>query len=186
MTGSEAHRPKRSLGQNFLVDGNLQRRIVRAVGADADDEVLEIGPGRGALTRHLVGTVRRLVLVELDDALAGALERDLGGRPDVAVLDVEMPIYDGPAVAARLVVGAYGQRGPLDRKPGRPFVGPAGKVLDEAMAAAGEVLFGPALAAYASGSRRGSGPRAVPVVMAELGARAGALGAGALALGALS
>ncbi len=90
MTGSEAHRPKRSLGQNFLVDGNLQRRIVRAVGAAADDEVLEIGPGRGALTRHLVGTVRRLVLVELDDALAGALERDLGGRPDVAVLHADI------------------------------------------------------------------------------------------------
>ncbi|MBW3537295.1 MAG: ribosomal RNA small subunit methyltransferase A, partial [Actinobacteria bacterium] len=39
-------RPKRSLGQNFLVDPNIQRKIVDALGAGPDDEVLEIGPGR--------------------------------------------------------------------------------------------------------------------------------------------
>ncbi len=86
---------KRSLGQNFLVDENLQRKIVAAVGAGPDDEVLEVGPGQGALTRHLVGQVRRLVLVELDDDLARALEDEHRGRPDVQVvhgdvLDIEI------------------------------------------------------------------------------------------------
>ncbi|MGD8320327.1 MAG: rRNA adenine N-6-methyltransferase family protein, partial [Gemmatimonadota bacterium] len=52
MTERRGHRAKRSLGQNFLVDPNLQRKIVDAVGAGPDDEVLEIGPGRGALTTH--------------------------------------------------------------------------------------------------------------------------------------
>ncbi len=80
------HRPKRSLGQNFLVDENLQKKIVRALGALPTDEVLEIGPGRGALTRHLAGEVRRLVLVELDDDLAKALEDRYGEHPDVRVL----------------------------------------------------------------------------------------------------
>lgn len=79
-------RPKKSLGQNFLVDPNLQRKIVQAVGAGPGDEVLEIGPGRGALTRHLVGSVGHLVLVELDDRLAGALEAEFGGRQDVDVI----------------------------------------------------------------------------------------------------
>jgi 16S rRNA (adenine1518-N6/adenine1519-N6)-dimethyltransferase len=79
-------RAKRSLGQNFLVDPNLQRKIVDAVGAGADDEVLEIGPGRGALTRHLAGSVGRLVLVELDDRLAGDLSTAYAGRDDVAVV----------------------------------------------------------------------------------------------------
>lgn len=79
-------RAKRSLGQNFLVDPNLQRKIVAALEAGPDDEVLEIGPGRGALTRHLVGTVRRLVLVELDDALATSLDARYGGRTDVEVV----------------------------------------------------------------------------------------------------
>jgi 16S rRNA (adenine1518-N6/adenine1519-N6)-dimethyltransferase len=79
-------RAKRSLGQNFLVDPNLQRKIVEAVGAGPDDEVLEIGPGRGALTRHLVGSVGRLVLVELDDGLAATLAREYGERDDVEVV----------------------------------------------------------------------------------------------------
>lgn len=88
-------RPKRSLGQNFLVDANLQRKIVAALGAGPDDEVLEIGPGRGALTRHLVGKVRRLVLVELDDDLAARLEERFGGRDDVRVVHgdvLEVPL----------------------------------------------------------------------------------------------
>lgn len=86
MIGEGFERPKRSLGQNFLVDPNLQRKVVDALGAGPDDEVVEIGPGRGALTRHLVGAVGRLVLVELDDALAEGLERRFGGRSDVRVL----------------------------------------------------------------------------------------------------
>jgi len=77
-----SQRPKRSLGQNFLVDGNLQRKIVEALGPEPRDEILEIGPGKGALTRHLLGRCRSLVLVELDDELAAswakAAERTTG------------------------------------------------------------------------------------------------------------
>jgi 16S rRNA (adenine1518-N6/adenine1519-N6)-dimethyltransferase len=83
---SSGHRPKRSLGQNFLVDPNLQRKIVAALDAGPDDTVLEIGPGREALTRHLAGTVGRLVLVELDDDLAAALSVRYQGRDDVEVV----------------------------------------------------------------------------------------------------
>ena len=75
-----------SLGQNFLVDDNIQRKIVDALGASDVDEVLEIGPGKGALTRHLAGTVRRLTLVELDDILAANLQKRFAERPDVRVL----------------------------------------------------------------------------------------------------
>jgi 16S rRNA (adenine1518-N6/adenine1519-N6)-dimethyltransferase len=79
-------RAKRSLGQNFLVDQNLQRKIVSALGAGVDDEVLEVGPGRGALTQHLIGTVRHLTLVELDDDLAASLEEEHADRDDVSVI----------------------------------------------------------------------------------------------------
>ena len=79
-------RPKKSLGQNFLLDGNLQRKIVEAIRPEAHDEVLEVGPGRGALTRHLVGQVRRLILVELDDQLASELEERYSDRPDVELI----------------------------------------------------------------------------------------------------
>ncbi|MGD8319924.1 MAG: 16S rRNA (adenine(1518)-N(6)/adenine(1519)-N(6))-dimethyltransferase RsmA, partial [Gemmatimonadota bacterium] len=80
----------RSLGQNFLVDPNLQRKIVDAVGAGPDDEVLEIGPGRGALTTHLAGRVGRLVLVELDDDLAEGLARTYESREDVHVVHADV------------------------------------------------------------------------------------------------
>ncbi len=82
----DRHRAKRSLGQNFLTDPNIQRKIVAAVDAGPEDEVVEIGPGRGALTSHLVGSVRRLVLVELDDDLAARLTDEYGGREDVEVI----------------------------------------------------------------------------------------------------
>jgi 16S rRNA (adenine1518-N6/adenine1519-N6)-dimethyltransferase len=84
------HRAKRSLGQNFLVDPNLQRKIAEAVGGGADDEVLEVGPGRGALTRHLVGKVGRLVVVELDDDLAAALTERYADRDDVTVINADI------------------------------------------------------------------------------------------------
>jgi len=92
-------RPKRSLGQNFLVDPNLQRAIVRALDVQASDEVLEIGPGTGALTRHLVDLPRRLVLVELDRELAGRLAQELEGRPQVTLVQGDILDTDIAALA---------------------------------------------------------------------------------------
>jgi 16S rRNA (adenine1518-N6/adenine1519-N6)-dimethyltransferase len=86
---SEPHRPKKSLGQNFLIDPNLQRKIVTALAPGPDDEILEIGPGRGALTDHLVGMPRRLTLVELDDRLSEELQVRYEGRADVHVVHAD-------------------------------------------------------------------------------------------------
>lgn len=66
-------RPKQSLGQNFLTDDNIARNIVRALNPAPEDVVVEIGPGRGALTGHLVGRVGRLIAVEIDQRVVGAL-----------------------------------------------------------------------------------------------------------------
>lgn len=72
--------PKRSLGQNFLVDRNISRKIVQALELKPGDNVLEIGPGRGALTEHIAeADPARLVLLEKDDALADALAEKLPG-----------------------------------------------------------------------------------------------------------
>ena len=81
-----ARSAKRSLGQNFLVDENIQRKVVAKVGAGLDDEVIEIGPGRGALTKHLLGNVRSLILVELDDVLADDLKTICDERANVTVI----------------------------------------------------------------------------------------------------
>jgi 16S rRNA (adenine1518-N6/adenine1519-N6)-dimethyltransferase len=100
-------RAKRALGQNFLIDPNVQRKIVAALGAGPGDEVLEIGPGVGALTRHLAGRVRRLVLVELDNGLAARLREEFAGDPSVEVINqdvLEVPLEQISADAARLRV----------------------------------------------------------------------------------
>lgn len=100
-------RAKKSLGQHFLVDPHYQRRIVEALESTPETEVLEIGPGRGALTDHLVASVGRLVLVELDRDLAGALEERYGGRDDVEVVRgdiLELPLVEVSEDPRRLVV----------------------------------------------------------------------------------
>ncbi len=79
-------RARRSLSQNFLVDPNLQRKIVGELEAGPADLVVEIGPGHGELSQHLVGTVERLVLIEKDRDLAADLEGRWGARRDVEVL----------------------------------------------------------------------------------------------------
>ncbi len=80
------HRARRSLGQNFLVDQNLQKKIVSAIDPGPDDEVLEIGPGLGALTKHLENGVGRLILVELDNDLAARLQQTYSENERVTVV----------------------------------------------------------------------------------------------------
>lgn len=86
---SEGRAAKRSLGQNFLIDPNIQRKIVAELSAEPEDVVLEIGPGHGELSQHLVGRVRRLVLIEKDHDLARGLHDRWGGREDVEVIDAD-------------------------------------------------------------------------------------------------
>lgn len=83
-------RARRALSQHFLVDPNLQRKIVAALEASPSDHVVEIGPGLGALTRHLAGQVARIVLVELDADLAEQLTAEYRGRNDVTVIHADV------------------------------------------------------------------------------------------------
>jgi len=66
-------RPTKQWGQNFVVDANTVRRIVRVAGVGPQDVVVEVGPGLGSLTLALLPEVSRVVAVEVDPALAAAL-----------------------------------------------------------------------------------------------------------------
>ena len=83
-------RPTKKLGQNFVVDANTVRRIVRDSGVGPDDVVLEVGPGLGSLTLGLLGVAAHVVAVEIDPVLADALPVTVAERaPEVAArLDV--------------------------------------------------------------------------------------------------
>ena len=78
-------RPTKSRGQNFVVDANTVRRIVRAAGLFAGDVVVEVGPGLGSLTLALLDAVQRVVAIEIDPLLAGQLPATVAERrPDLA------------------------------------------------------------------------------------------------------
>ena len=84
------------LGQNFLVDPGAARRIVDALGDISHSVVVEIGPGRGALTKALAESADRLVAVEFDRVLAEQLRRDFKGEASVEIvqanfLDISLP-----------------------------------------------------------------------------------------------
>ncbi|MGZ4718788.1 16S rRNA (adenine(1518)-N(6)/adenine(1519)-N(6))-dimethyltransferase RsmA [Oryzihumus sp.] len=68
-------RPTKQWGQNFVVDANTVRRIVRVAGVGPQDVVVEVGPGLGSLTLALLPEVSRVVAVEVDPTLAAALPR---------------------------------------------------------------------------------------------------------------
>lgn len=85
-------RPTKQRGQNFVIDPNTVRRIVRSAGLARDDVVLEIGPGLGSLTLALLERVEAVVAVEVDDTLAALLPRTLAERApagDVRVLHAD-------------------------------------------------------------------------------------------------
>jgi len=73
-------RPTKALGQNFVIDPNTVRRLVRAAGVGAEDVVVEVGPGLGSLTRGRVAAVARVVAVEIDPRLADQLPRTIADR----------------------------------------------------------------------------------------------------------
>jgi len=66
-------RPAKSLGQNFVIDGNVCQKIVRVAGVTSEDIALEIGPGLGSLTLALLEVTPKVIAVEIDQRLADRL-----------------------------------------------------------------------------------------------------------------
>lgn len=79
-------RPKKRLGQSFLVDRNILRKILKAGQLQPEDRVLEIGAGVGTLTYALAEQCRQIVAVEIDPTLFQILQDVLGGRPNVTLV----------------------------------------------------------------------------------------------------
>ena len=87
--------PSKQLGQNFLIDPNMARWIVSQLEITADDAVVEVGPGTGSLSEHLVGKVRKLILIEFDARLADALKHRFRDDPSVEVHHADGVKFDG-------------------------------------------------------------------------------------------
>ena len=83
-------RPTKQWGQNFVVDANTVRRIVRAGEVTADDVVVEVGPGLGSLTLALLEQARRVVAIEVDPRLAKALPETVATMAPGRAADLEV------------------------------------------------------------------------------------------------
>ena len=76
----EIYRPKKFLGQNFLVDDNISRKIIAQLDIKEGDNVIEIGPGQGALTKILISTTENFVAVEIDKHIIESLKVKYGDK----------------------------------------------------------------------------------------------------------
>ncbi len=92
-------RPKKSLGQNFLVDPTHRARIVDAADLTVDDTVLEIGPGPGVLTELIAAAAGRVIAVELDDRLVPFLQERFAAQPNVTIIHGDILRSDPDALA---------------------------------------------------------------------------------------
>jgi 16S rRNA (adenine1518-N6/adenine1519-N6)-dimethyltransferase len=172
-------RPTKALGQNFLHDANTIRRIVRVAEVSPGEVVVEVGPGLGSLTLGLLDAGARVVAVEIDRVLAGALPSTVAAhQPDAArrltVVEAdalrltELPEPQPTALVANL---PYNVAVPvvlhlLESLPGlrHALVMVQAEVADRLAAPPGSRTYGvPSVKAawYASAQRAGTVPRAV-------------------------
>jgi 16S rRNA (adenine1518-N6/adenine1519-N6)-dimethyltransferase len=172
-------RPTKRLGQNFVVDPNTVRRITRTAELGPEDVVLEVGPGLGSLTLGLLQVAARVVAVEIDGVLAGALpatvaERlpDRVGRLEVLTADaLALGDVPGPAPTTLVANLPYNVAVPvllhlLATLPSlqRALVMVQSEVADRIVAGPGSRTYGvPSVktAWWASATRAGSVPRPV-------------------------
>lgn len=91
-------RPRKGLGQNFLVDPAHRARIVAAAGLTRDDTVLEVGPGPGVLTELIAAQAGRVIAVELDDRLVPFLRERFAGQPHVSIVHADILKVDVAAL----------------------------------------------------------------------------------------
>ena len=108
--------PRKSLGQNFLVDPSIAQAIASAARIQPGDLVIEVGPGLGMLTRQLIAHAGRVIAIELDAALLPIIQSELGSPPNLTLVHADALDID----FARLACEASGL--PLPDLPPARFV----------------------------------------------------------------
>ena len=92
-------KPKKSLGQNFLIDKNIINKIIHAAGIVSSDVVLEIGSGTGNLTKFIVSQKpKKIYLIEKDENLASILEKQYLDKVSIIkkdILKIPYEFYSG-------------------------------------------------------------------------------------------
>jgi 16S rRNA (adenine1518-N6/adenine1519-N6)-dimethyltransferase len=110
-------RPSKGLGQNFLIDKNVLRKIVEAADIKKDDIILEVGPGMGTLTREIGERAKKIIAVEKSDVMCEVLKETINDFKNVEVLNTDILGYE-PSIKEYKVVAniPYYLTSPLIRK----------------------------------------------------------------------
>ena len=77
------------MGQHFLVDDSISKKIIEAAEVCPEDTIIEVGPGLGALTRELVQRAQRVIAIEMDGRLATSLQRSLKTQSNLTVINAD-------------------------------------------------------------------------------------------------
>ena len=93
------HRHRKRFGQHFLHDNNIIDRIIRAIDPDKNDRLLEIGPGRGALTFPLLEKCKRLTAIELDRDLLPLLRQQATKIGELEVINADILKFELDSLA---------------------------------------------------------------------------------------
>src|SRR5689334_24970884 len=109
---------KPRLGQNFLADAGAAEKIVDALGDVSESVVVEIGPGRGALTQALARRAKRLIAVELDRMMSAELRFKYRLQPQVEIIEADVLKLDFRTVLNR-TIGPLNDLRPLKPSPAR-------------------------------------------------------------------
>jgi 16S rRNA (adenine1518-N6/adenine1519-N6)-dimethyltransferase len=87
-------KPKKSLGQNFLVDNNIRNKIIDSLELKSSDFLLEIGPGRGELTSLISSRVNKVYALEIDNRLVKFLSDSLKPKGNISVIHADILKFD--------------------------------------------------------------------------------------------
>ncbi|MEW8584381.1 MAG: 16S rRNA (adenine(1518)-N(6)/adenine(1519)-N(6))-dimethyltransferase RsmA, partial [Candidatus Thiodiazotropha sp.] len=93
------HHPRKRFGQNFLHDPGTIQRIVQAISPQPDDNLVEIGPGQGAITTELLPLVKRMHAIELDRDLVGPLALRCAALGELQIHNIDALKFDYSSLA---------------------------------------------------------------------------------------
>ena len=94
-------RPKKSLSQNFLINDRAAKRIVDSLDIQEGDTVLEIGAGKGALTKYLLEKAQKVIAVEIDKKLCQYLEQRFAEKSNLVLINKDILKIDWENLAER-------------------------------------------------------------------------------------
>lgn len=105
-------RPRKKLGQSFLIDANVAAVIIKSSDIKADEVIVEIGPGCGALTSLIVKEARKVIAVEIDNRMVDILREELNDSSNLEIVhqdilnyDFTMPLRENADIAGVNIIG---------------------------------------------------------------------------------